>query len=357
MPAIRITNCHIHSFTLRHVPDRFIPGWLQRLLRWAPTRWVILQAARLIAGQTNAERYARYLEIGRNATQREIFEIVRSYYPPETRFVVLPMDMAQMKAGRAPADIRAQHDELARYAHDPELRRTVIPFAAVDPQRGYEAVVEMRRCVEEHLFKGVKLYPPLGYPPSDKILMDEVYPYCQKHGLPVLSHCSRGGVRNRELSADATRAMASPHAMKPVLEAFPDLRVCLAHFGGASDWEDYLHNPMQPTDKRARDENWLASILDMLRSGDYPNLYTDISFTIFNHERNMPALKVFLEDDAVRSRVLFGSDFYMSEGLALRERDLSIRLRAELGAAAFREIAEINPTRFLKGAAAAPAIA
>ena len=95
----------------------------------------------------------------------------------------------------------------------------------------------------------------------------------------------------------------------------------------------------------------------MLRSGAYPNLYADISFTIFHYARNMPALKVFLEDPAVRSRVLFGSDFYMSEGLDLRERDLSIRLRAELGPDAFREIAETNPARFLKGAAETPPIA
>ena len=72
---------------------------------------------------------------------------------------------------------------------------------------------------------------------------------------------------------------------------------------------------------RGQKTGW-RTILDMLRGGNYPNLYTDISYTIFYFEQNAPALKVLLEDAHVRSRVLFGSDFYMSEQRKLRERDL-----------------------------------
>ena len=57
---------------------------------------------------------------------------------------------------------KSQHDELAGLASDLDLHPTVIPFTAVDPQRGLEAIVEMRRCVENLSFKGVKLYPPLA---------------------------------------------------------------------------------------------------------------------------------------------------------------------------------------------------
>ena len=45
------------------------------------------------------ERYARFIEIGAKNSQRKVLNIARAYYPAETRFIVLPMDMAQMKAG------------------------------------------------------------------------------------------------------------------------------------------------------------------------------------------------------------------------------------------------------------------
>jgi predicted TIM-barrel fold metal-dependent hydrolase len=355
MPDIHITNCHLHTFTARHTPDRFLHPALMWLLRQRASRRVILSVLRrFFGGGGDAEHYARYIEIGAVEKQREILDIVRSYYPPDARFVVLPMDMAQMKAGKVRAGIVAQHDELYGLSSDHKLHANVVPFAAVDPQRGLTAVVEMHRCVEKLGFRGVKLYPPLGHEATHKVLMDEVYPYCEERGLPVLSHCTRGGVYNRELGKATARAFARPQAMKPVLEAFPRLRLCLAHFGGVSDWENYLRRPLPPDDPKARAGNWLATILDMLRSEKYPNLYTDISFTIFYYERFMPALKVFLEDKRVRSRVLFGSDFYMSEGLEVGERDLSIKLRAEIGADAFREIAETNPARFLDGPSAPP---
>ena len=85
----------------------------------------------------------------------------------------------------------------------------------------------------------------------------------------------------------------------------------------------------------------------MIGSGDYPNLYTDISYTIFNFAENLPALAVFLEDETLRSRVLFGSDFYMAEQERFPERSLSIRLRYALGGQLFERLASTNVQRWL----------
>ena len=123
------------------------------------------------------------------------------------------------------------------------------------------------------------------------------------------------------------------------MEAFPDLRVCLAHFGGAIDWRDYLEQPMDPDRADLREANWLTAILDMMDDPKYANLYTDISYTIFYFDENFPALRVFLDDPQVAARVLFGSDFYMAEMERLPERSLSIRLRHALGRDLFRRIA------------------
>ena len=79
----------------------------------------------------------------------------------------------------------------------------------------------------------------------------------------------------------------------------------------------------------------------------YDNLYTDISYTLFRYQENIPILKVFLSRQRIRERVLFGSDYYMVEQETTSEREVSIRLRAELGERFFRQIAETNPRAYL----------
>lgn len=351
----RITNCHVHCFTLDHVPDGFVSLFGLPMLGLVRQDWIrvplmwVLRRALPFERRDKLERAARFAEISaHHRGQTGVLNAVRRYYPEGTRFVVLPMDLAHMGAGTPRKDLRDQHDELARIAASDRFRGTVLPFAHVHPDRP-EAVEELKRCVETHGFHGVKLYPPLGFPPDHPRLMEEVYPYCVEKGLPVISHCSRGGVRHKDMPEHRTRRFAHPHAFRPVLDAFPELRVCLAHFGGTDDWRDYLEKGMEPGDAKAREANYLTALLDMMKSGDYPNLYTDISYTIFYFDDHFPALRVFLEDAHVRARVLFGSDFYMAEMERFPERSLSIRLRYALGGALYRQLAQTNAERWLTG--------
>jgi hypothetical protein len=92
--------------------------------------------------------------------------------------------------------------------------------------------------------------------------------------------------------------------------------------------------------------SWLAKILDLIRDGKHPNLWTDISYTLFADEY-VYLLKVLLSDDRVRSHVLFGSDFYVVENAELEERRRAVRVRAVLGENVFRTIAEVNPNKYL----------
>jgi uncharacterized protein len=87
--------------------------------------------------------------------------------------------------------------------------------------------------------------------------------------------------------------------------------------------------------------------MDMITSGNYPNLYTDISYTLFVDEDFFQVLKVIMENDILSKRILFGSDFYMVEPERLKERKLPMKLRAYLGEQKFKLIAEENPKRFL----------
>lgn len=359
---MQLTNCHVHTFTADHVPAGYagLPGRLARL-PWL--RRALLPVLRRLrpGARDRYERYARILEIAHRRTQAEVFLLLRSFYPRATRFVVLPMDMELMGAGRVRVPIARQHEELRelRDAH-PDL---VIPFAAVDPRRD-DAVETAVRLIEEEGFRGVKLYPPLGYRPDDPALLP-LYAYCEANGVPVMSHCSRGGAHYRgrptarmladpraeaqlsDLRGAALAAhLADPDNYVPVLEAYPRLRLCLAHFGGAGDWERYLDDPWH-AGSDLRTKSWLAKILDLIRSGAHEGLYTDISYTLYANEEYVHLLKVLLADERVRRRVLFGSDFYVVESAELEERRISVRLRALLGEETFRAIAEENPRRYL----------
>ncbi|PWE31343.1 hypothetical protein DDZ14_13360 [Maritimibacter sp. 55A14] len=352
MAALRITNTHIHTFTAAHVP-RYYPHPALYVFKRVPGLVRGLAWLLRVAGHPAAETLERLLQFQKEAYrggQAEIFASVRRQYPPDTRFVVLPMDMAPIGHGPVEADIEAQHDELSRLARSDAFRGSVIPFASIHPDRP-GAAAEVRRVVERLHFRGLKLYPRLGFPPDHPVLMNEIYPFLVEHDLPVMSHCSRGGVRGRDVSVHAADRFTEPAAFIPVMRKFPDLRICLAHLGGVEDWRRYAEDGIDPDDPAARAANWQVAIRDMITSGDWPNLWTDISYTLFRFEENIAFLRLFLSGgaraEALSRRVLFGSDFYMTRQEALSERAVCFRLRNALGEETFRRIAETNPEIWL----------
>lgn len=343
---LRITNCHTHTFTAAHVPRRY-PHLALAPFKRLP--WLIrgLGLGARLLGQEGAaaslKRLHRFQQDASSNRQAEVFARLVAQYPKGTRFVVLPMQMAGMGHGRVARDLAAQHDELAALAAaHPGL---VIPFAACDP-RLPGAAAEVRRCIEDLGFRGLKLYPRIGYAPDHPLLMREVYPLLDARGLAVVSHCSRGGVTGR-LPRTLADQYSAPMAFAPVLRAFPRMQVNLAHFGGQSDWEAYIGDGIDPYAPRACQDNFLVTLRTMIESGDFPNLWTDVSYTLFQSEAFLPFLRLFLAHPRVKARTLFGSDFYMTRQEELSERAASVRLRAGLGEALFRQIAEVNPERWL----------
>ncbi|NBC95666.1 MAG: amidohydrolase family protein [Deinococcus-Thermus bacterium] len=345
-----ITNCHVHTFTDRHVPWLF-PHPLALPVRHVPGLARLATLGFFLIGQERladvTERLIRFRETGATWRQADVLGEIARQYPAGTRFVVLPMDMAHAGWGRPAATLRAQHDELAALAAESEGR--VIPFATVDP-RARESVDEARRAIEVLGFRGLKIYPRLGFPPDHPALLEEIYPLLLERDLPVMSHCARGGVQGRGVTRALADRVTDPAAMLPVRDRHPGLRICLAHFGGEADWAQYLRDGLDPDDPEARRANWLCATRDLLRSeADEAGagLWADISFTLFARPDWAPLLKVFLEDDGVRARTLFGSDFYMTRQVERSERAVSVSLRDALGEAWFREIAETNPRHWL----------
>jgi predicted TIM-barrel fold metal-dependent hydrolase len=108
----------------------------------------------------------------------------------------------------------------------------------------------------------------------------------------------------------------SPGAWKKVLQEYPTLRLCLAHFGGAEDMKDH-HTTLEQT--------WCGQIVEMIKSGNYPYLYADLSSSFANATfRRYFQDKVYPDPDfqmKIRKRILFGSDWYLTilDGKEYRE--------------------------------------
>lgn len=341
-----IINCHSHVFTHENIPDGYFPFFLVPAARIAPLRWALRGIMKVIVPWTKNDkvhRYAAFVKAAYRDSQEENLEHMMSYYPEGTKFVILPMDMALMGAGEVIEDIDEQHAELAKLAVSEKYRDAIIPFAHIDPRRE-DALERLTGLVEESNFRGVKIYPPLGYGPDHELLMSSIYPYMVEHNIPLLAHCSPGWVCSKDLTMSEAHQLADPDNYRRVMDSFPQLRICLAHFGGISEWRKHLDG-----DRGIGNPTWLDKILDLMKSGNYPNLYTDISYTIFNFQENAPFLKILLEDKDIAPKVLFGSDFYMVESEKYSEKRLSIDLRFALGEEFFWQIANSNPRTFLFG--------
>lgn len=348
--AMQITNCHIHTFTAAHVPDRYA-GFLGQFLRYRAFLRVVLWIMRFVGHtpRSRLARYARILETSYQRDQEAIFNLAQRVYPQGTRFVILPMDMTYMNAGALRKPIAEQHEKLEQLQQ--RYPGLITLFAAVDP-RHPNIVATTIDLLERRGFRGIKLYPPLGYHPNDPAL-SELYRYAADRAIPVLSHCSRRGVlyrgRRTPTAKQAIIRLADPENFRPVLDANPTLKLCMAHFGGDEEWKKHRKQSSRSA-APGRDRTWLATIADMITSGRYENLYTDIAYTVFADEAYLGMLKALLADPRLRTRVLFGSDFYVVEDAKLEEHATWPQIRSELGEDLFRVIAEENPGNWLGAA-------
>jgi hypothetical protein len=217
---------------------------------------------------------------------------------------------------------------------------------------------------ENALYLGFKIYTAQGYRPWDVRrlpTLKDFYGKCCQKGIPIMNHCTPGGARSHEdedfynfehpfddekeeqeqrKGCDAKKYFednfVSPKAWEKVLNATVELkdgapqslnrlRLCLAHFGGPKGLE------------------WSQQIIEMITREDnaYPHLYTDISSSFADdgfreyfkklftskpvneplvpqsgppdkkQKKNTPKPLTEEQKKKLRSRILFGTDWYM----------------------------------------------
>ena len=140
-------------------------------------------------------------------------------------FAVDLLDDATRAAG--PAAHTERLIALNRWACDTAAAHPELSvFVAADPAvlGGDEGAGHLREMVEGHGARGIKIHPVAQRFMPDNAHLWPIYRTCVELGLPVLSHSG---------AARAGQRFAEPASFAPVLEEFPDLRLVLAHLGGA----------------------------------------------------------------------------------------------------------------------------
>lgn len=176
------------------------------------------------------KRYFNIMRFVNYSTQKRIFDKLIKMSNADSRFVVLPMDMEYMAAGKPKQAYLQQLEEINNvFVKSLKNHNKMIPFLFVDPRRinvingingkeffdweiGEEEVngeiikkVILKDClVKKYLekqgsnretgnFKGIKLYPALGYYPFDEVLLP-LYYYCVDNNIPIVTHCVKGTI-------------------------------------------------------------------------------------------------------------------------------------------------------------------
>lgn len=174
---------------------------------------LILKIPKLFLGPLSAKMLLRYWNIVRFANyedQYNVFKVLSGQYPQDARFVILPMDMAYMGAGKPPHDLYKQLDELSKI----KIRRKekFFPFIFADPRRIREDKMffsythengnvilndcHIKTYLEQKDFAGIKIYPPLGYYPFDEELLP-LWKYAADRKIPITAHSSKGPIHYR----------------------------------------------------------------------------------------------------------------------------------------------------------------
>lgn len=284
-----------------------------------------------------------FLYIGLQPSIAKVVSILLAHTPKDSGLIALTMDVGNKDIADRAVIANQFRDTAAMVLHYPGR---VLPFVAVNPLIANHHII-MSKALEEQGFVGVKLYPSLGYnlslneKPSGPML--KICLYCQDTQTPIMCHCSKGGFYR--FKKDIIRGR--PVNWRPLLEKFPALKICFAHFGGG---EALLDRPMK-TGEAA--ENWTEEIRALMR--DFEGVYADIS----HHDDPMLAndpvkeanyfdnLKEMLTSSPYQERILYGSDFSLVRRVARDDSYRKYFVDHLDDTALFDKMAVDNPARYL----------
>jgi hypothetical protein len=209
------------------------------------------------------------------------------------------MDQAEVGIGLlaawwGPKGALIENNEVASFVGEHPGR--FLGLASVDLYRPMEAVRELRRCVRQHGFRGLRTVPWLwGLPPDDRRYYP-LYAECIELDVPF---CLQVGHTGPLMTSEPGRPI--PYLENVALE-FPELRIVAGHIGAP----------------------WTQEILSLATK--FPNLYLDTS--AYKATRFPEDFVGFIRGRGAR-KVMFGTNYPMLTAGACLEGLASLELGEE----------------------------
>lgn len=325
------------------------------------TRYVKVSDGKITASPIDIEDYRQNLgkdaiavnaKIAATAEKRNPVLFGSYFDAREKKTIPVKIDAAPVLASEQEVSIYEQWERQLLYTEISALKYPLklLPMFHYDPRRWQTYgkngnTYSLSQVTGEGLYLGFKMYTAQGYKPLDPRLpiMEDFYVKCRKADIPIMNHGTPGGASTYEkkeylnffhLNDGAGEKQAqqqesqahcdpeeyfdehyvSPQAWEKLLEkvitlyddngAIRDkadmrsLRLCLAHFGGPSE----------------KGMKWNQKIIEMICSGKYPNLYTDISSSFASDAFRTDFQQIIADpkNNKLKDHILFGTDWYMS---------------------------------------------
>lgn len=195
----------------------------------------------------------------------------------------------------------------------------LIGFASVDPKRPDAAEV-LEKAFTELRLSGLKLSPAMQYFMPNDPVMKPVYELCLKYNKPILFEAGMTWVKN------SPSKYSNPLNFEETAIEYPDLRMCLGHFG----WP------------------WTRETAMLILK--YPNLYADTALLYFDSPKQFfettfnDQLGEYWIDRMLFDKVMFGSTYPRIEQKRMVKAVDALTLRPEQRAMVMGE----NALRFME---------
>lgn len=259
-----IIDCHAHAASPMAIPHVFFDGWCNTIVSNMPRkltdREIDLLRQRFYS--LNADEHC-------DTMVREMDEAGID------SSVLLIIDFTHHFGDRARplAEVYDYHRRIAE-RHPGRF----LLFAGADPRNGIEGIDLFERAIREWGFKGMKLYPPCGYSPSDPAL-DPYYDLCATYRIPVLTHIG-------PTTSNMPFKYTDPRDVDTAAYRFQGVNFILGH-AGAQHYRD-------------------AALLAEYR----PNVFLDISgFQTELRRGNFDDIVLFHKQKGILRKLLFGTDW------------------------------------------------
>ena len=204
---LNIIDAHCHIASGEHIPKSFIDGAIANTVTALSAQGVKITASKLAAMYDQKMQDplcdALVAEMADAGVSKSILLIADFTYA--LRDCVLTIEESFQK----------HRDVLARHQGKFEV------FGGVDPRWGKDGLALFERSLTEFGFRGLKIYPPCGYSPSDPALFP-FYELCAHHRVPVLLHI---GPTSPSLSFNTSY----PFLLDEAARRFPAVNFIMAH--------------------------------------------------------------------------------------------------------------------------------